>query len=358
MAAPVVWTLDKFEEESTPKTIIERGRDPYLRLVDQALEQFDLVKSTSSWNDKISQGIQVCAMCDHWLRVKAGKNTTTSAMRRVAVDTLGRQCWNFAQYWLFVKRKAQNPGGKGNLRPLQAGYTAERTLYETSRKTQNPISGSYMHEALEDPRAQQIIGNKSFSQLNDQDYSALDSAFQGLLNKRNPKDPGSMAKTKVRRAVLFMNKEERTKRLILILNGLMGEGFDKPFDTGIFAAAFVIDKYGNLYASNDTFGRQVAFNHSTFNAGKDVICAGTVLATDGKLTQIQNNSGHYKPTRDHLHNAVVLLHGQGLDFSAAKIIVSEPDPARPGKMIEHDYDNAMTFINDKNAAPSRSAAQP
>jgi hypothetical protein len=55
-SVPVVWTLDEFEDASTPKTIIERGRDPYLRLVDKALEQFDLVKSTSSWNDKILAG--------------------------------------------------------------------------------------------------------------------------------------------------------------------------------------------------------------------------------------------------------------------------------------------------------------
>ena len=171
-------------------------------------------------------------------------------------------------------------------------------------------------------------------------------------------DPGALAKTQVKRAVLFMDKEERTKCLVLILNGLLGEGFDKPFDCANWPRAFVIDKYGNMYASNEVFDKSVNFNHSTFNAGKDVICAGTILAKNGKLKQIQNNSGHYKPTRDHLHNAVVLLASQGLDFSEAKIVVGEPDLTRPGKMVEYDYDVAQVFINNKTATPSRSVQQP
>jgi hypothetical protein len=358
MPAPVVWSLDQFKAASTPDTIIERGRDSHLRLIDMTLERFDKVKTSVMKNEQIARAIKVCGMCDHWLRVKAGKQTKTAAMRRTEVETLGRQCWNFAQFVVFEKRKAQSPGGKGNLRSLQPGYTAERTLYVASGKTQNPISGSYMHEAVSDPNAQAIIGNKTFSQLTDQDYVALDNAFQGSLDLPDPMDPGSLAKTQVKRAVLFLNKEERTKRLLLILNGLLGEGFDKPFHCGNFDRAFVIDQYGNLYASNEIFDKSSNFNHSTFNAGKDVICAGTLQATQGKLRKIQNNSGHYKPSRTDLHNAVVLLVSEGLDFSSAKVIVGEPDPTRPGKMIEHDYDNAQVFINNRNAPPSRSTPEP
>lgn len=160
------------------------------------------------------------------------------------------------------------------------------------------------------------------------------------------------------RAVLFLNKQERIKRLLMVQAGLLYDGFETPFDTGHFVRAFVIDEYGNLYASNEIFDRCYSFNHSTLNAGKDVVCAGTLNVRNGQLRRIQNNSGHYRPSRTDLHNAIVLLNNQGLDFSQCLVTVTEPDPGRGNKTIEHDYDQAATFLNNRNAAPSRSAPEP
>ncbi|HEU4631064.1 MAG TPA: hypothetical protein VFS08_15035 [Gemmatimonadaceae bacterium] len=47
------------------------------------------------------------------------------------------------------------------------------------------------------------------------------------------------------------------------------------------------------------------FHHSTFAAGGGVIGAGEWIVTKGKLLKISGNSGHYKPTMSHLHNAVL-----------------------------------------------------
>jgi hypothetical protein len=358
MPEPIIMTLSEFKDATTPDTLWKRGRDSYLRLVDLSLEKFDKFRHTQLLQDKKYHAFRITTNCQIWLTAKAGKSTSTASLRRPIVQQLGRQAWNFLQYWEFAARKAAKPGGFGNLQSLRPGYAAERSLYVASGKTQNPISGSYMHAASEDPKAADIIGTKSFSQLDDLDYQFLDAYLKGSVQEVDPMDPGSMAKTELPRAVLFLNKEERTKRLILIRDGLLWEGFDSKFDSAPFSRAFVIDKYGNLFGSNEIFDNSLSFNHSTFNAGMDVLCAGTITARQGQLLKIQNNSGHYKPTRDHLHNAVLLLNDQGLDLSAAKVIVGEPDPLRRGKMIEYDYDNAATFINNKNATPSRSVAEP
>jgi hypothetical protein len=161
----------------------------------------------------------------------------------------------------------------------------------------------------------------------------------------------------VRRRVHFLNKQERIKRLLMVFRGKFYNGFDSKFTT-FGTQAYVIDEYGNFYSTNESFGTDVNFNHSTFNAGKDVICAGTLTVAQGELRNITNKSGHYKPTRQNLHNALVSLDSQELDLTNCVVTVSEPDLARPGKLIEHDYDHANVFVTNMNAAPSRSVPQP
>ena len=72
--------------------------------------------------------------------------------------------------------------------------------------------------------------------------------------------------------------------------------------------AYAMDYYGNLYCrdvkggfttDSDT-GELKFFNHSSFNAGKNVICAGVLVIKDGLLININNMSGHYRPTKDNL----------------------------------------------------------
>lgn len=47
-------------------------------------------------------------------------------------------------------------------------------------------------------------------------------------------------------------------------------------------------------------------NHSTFNAGNEVVCAGMLSITNAQLTMINNESGHYKPDQKNLFDCVQL----------------------------------------------------
>ncbi|APR99229.2 hypothetical protein ASM33_08005 [Wolbachia endosymbiont of Folsomia candida] len=47
-----------------------------------------------------------------------------------------------------------------------------------------------------------------------------------------------------------------------------------------------------------------AYRHSTLAGGKPIICSGLIQVIDGKITYIDNNSGHYKPEAANVRNAV------------------------------------------------------
>jgi hypothetical protein len=60
--------------------------------------------------------------------------------------------------------------------------------------------------------------------------------------------------------------------------------------------AFVWLETGELLVHPHDPGR---FHHSSFTSGGKVRCAGTILANHGKVTRLDNNSGHYQPTDLH-----------------------------------------------------------
>ena len=51
----------------------------------------------------------------------------------------------------------------------------------------------------------------------------------------------------------------------------------------------------------------VQHNHSSLNAGGDVISAGEIEFQAGQITYIDNASGHYKPTAKQVQNCVYSL---------------------------------------------------
>ena len=108
---------------------------------------------------------------------------------------------------------------------------------------------------------------------------------------------------------------------------------------------YAMDKYGNLFASEAETRKQLAqagfaaFNHSTFNAGKEVICAGMITIVRGKLCWINNDSGHYKPTHENLRQALLMLMSDGANMD--NVVVGARNPKT--KLMEA-YQLA-TFMN-------------
>jgi len=154
--------------------------------------------------------------------------------------------------------------------------------------------------------------------------------------------------------VYYVRTSERiSKYLIMCLNGVW-------YQNGVRVRGFfmyAMDKYGNLLVgpieSAGRFADQtkrarldgVRYNHSSLAAGADVICAGEIDFTNGKITEINNYSGHYAPDMKRLHDAVVCLveeHEASLEGCLLKIMDSSPDIKK--------VDNAMDFYKNINCA--------
>jgi len=68
--------------------------------------------------------------------------------------------------------------------------------------------------------------------------------------------------------------------------------------------AYVWGEDKALYAASHRTGK---LHHSSFLGGDAVRCAGMIGVKNGKVTWIDNDSGHYRPGTHHLHNLVSYL---------------------------------------------------
>jgi hypothetical protein len=141
--------------------------------------------------------------------------------------------------------------------------------------------------------------------------------------------------------------------MIMIEDGLFYDGPSSLYDTSRCKGgfAYAIDQYGDLISGDDapksSIGKMLQshqrFNHSSLNAGKDVICAGVMKVENGRLTYIDNMSGHYKPTKRNLLNALELLRGLNVDLQRVQVAcLDKPPLANKPKIFVHH--NATQFL--------------
>ena len=87
---------------------------------------------------------------------------------------------------------------------------------------------------------------------------------------------------------------------------------------GSLPAIWVMDPTGRLYVSSTP--QPGMFNHSSFLGGGSVICAGEIIIIDGKITFINNRSGHYRPPDEALKNAIEKLRDKGVQLNPELIL--------------------------------------
>ncbi|CAI2173110.1 6063_t:CDS:2 [Funneliformis geosporum] len=80
---------------------------------------------------------------------------------------------------------------------------------------------------------------------------------------------------------------------------------------------YVTDCDGNFYVGQKTKGH---FHHSSFLAGGAICAAGGIKVRDGKLIEINPNSGHYKPAQHHFKALIERLTKEGVYIDDAKVI--------------------------------------
>lgn len=125
--------------------------------------------------------------------------------------------------------------------------------------------------------------------------------------------------------VKYLTASERALLKLTIKDGVVYDAKGNLFDTqngssvfkgGGKKAIFVMDKEGNIYASkHQEVGK---FHHSSILGGEPVAGAGEIGVSNGKVTEISDRSGHYKPDREFTEQVHKELSEQGVDMTNVK----------------------------------------
>ncbi len=97
-----------------------------------------------------------------------------------------------------------------------------------------------------------------------------------------------------RRWVTYLDQHSRTKRELRVDSyGRLLDASGRHYSTSDRGALFVLSRDGRFYSSDE--GLDGFFHHSSFVAGEQVWMAGKIVVSHGRIIEISNDSGHYKP---------------------------------------------------------------
>lgn len=279
-----------------------KSRGGGLASIDIALERW--FKACDNGNiaarTKLDLIDDIVIACDQWAAEKGrlGKDSALSVARAQVVSEVQRSCPK-AQQYLKNKSKSESaspqfaPVRRGGTKSLESGYANERANYVAGNKQQNPYSASNVSETL---------GEHAMSGMSHGQFSFAAAGMD---------------------RVEFLDRKARLAHLVIIQGGLLFQD-GKPMSTAvkvgsIWADTYAVDKYGNLYSKPFKATRNLRFNHSSYCAGKEVICAGTICCREGKLVYVSNMSGHYKPSWRSVLAFLRILTEEGVDLSETMV---------------------------------------
>ncbi len=368
---------------TAPVFLLTVGKGPNLNVVHRALDDYWIAKTkgpTLAEETQVLQGL--IDACKAWIKKKESKSEYKTNMfgmrtnyvntkftgRRKNVAELGESATQemmelMRSNGLLIgdsrgqlsfdikkfKQKAHLRMSRHEVKALDSGYVHERTLWLGSGKT-STISGSKMHGLSADTPT----GGWNRTQVNalanvtGSGGSATDWKVLAQI-----RDLGNMN-------VAFLRKDERYKYMVYVSGGLFVDKDDGLYTStdGVWARAcmllWAMDGYGNMfiydhYTLAQTKGLQQG-NHSSVNAGKDVICAGMITVDKGVVTDITNTSGHYKPSKENLARALHILVDEGLDLSQATIRAIRPEPTTMAQVWWQTFDLNQFLASHGNCA--------
>lgn len=329
----------------------------------------------------------IVSKCLHWLKLKEGKKTkrlgleTLFGRRKKAISALANDAlanvfellvenglynrdefgrYHFERNKLQTLGSVEHGGSKDRAKKLTGlsnGYQHERTTYLQSKegKQASPNYGTSnykkaisantihtFHKELQNVQELKIPNRVQAANSSDRVQNQYLANYQKVLSKNvdnlSPDDfrfldeIGRLNQSRTRNFD-FIAKTNRFRFMAIPEEGKFVDYEDNLITTTLRGAAgffmYAMDKYGNIILKQEGGIEQGvgiyenAFNHSSFNAGADVICAGMIKIANGVLIEINNSSGHYKPSRDALHRCVTTLRQDAIRLTETRVTVLE-----------------------------------
>lgn len=326
-------------------------RGTVFAMVDASIEEWHSRRQVATVNEKVGilyQLMKEAAKANQKIKPKGsvGKKNALAHRRKHQLEQLYIKALEelgliapgiFRGLQRFTQRK-ELLGARSNVIGLSRGYHNERVHYLATGK-QFAYAGSNVHPTHDNLRNErqfeknlQRLARKSFDSLTPNDFEFL--ALHGGGHR-----------------VTFYNKIERLQYMIVPDgNGGFEDLNGDPVHMNDWGRKYpnlymyAIDRYGNVFtrkAPDHIQNPDGYINHSSFNAGREVMCAGCIWIANGKLRHIDNNSGHYKPGTEELRNALVYLFEEGIDISETRIV----DMRGPKHQGTHAEFFALNWLN-------------
>jgi hypothetical protein len=237
--------------------------------------------------------------CEEWLEKKRKRKEAqqtdqrtiqVSAVHAAAVKAQREIAFKWNAY---KQKKGASPYDKPiGTKSLDGKYQLERDAFVKSGKT-------------EAPSARSLFSYKSSKDIKDVDD------FIALFNEKRS-DSNSQE-------VQFLRQRDRLDYLVVpdgdkfySQEGVLKNSPMTPAGSKLLGEMYAMDRHGNLFVrSLDDFRKDQKgydnFNHSSFVAGREVVCAGVCLFKDGKLVYVDNTSGHYAPSPEQLQSMLCFI---------------------------------------------------
>jgi hypothetical protein len=333
-------TVREWQSLTTIKTFgifTHSRKNPDLLSIDRALEEFDKSEATPFDDSKESAEAKktraritallllgIAKACMVWMEHKA---QTDSSNRRKYVANLAMNAQQAADS-LGLDLKFTGPPAKGGKPPKQSeiiGSTAAKLRWQMARDAMKHLGVGKDKKALDSHYwLETNIGGSNPQHIQGADFGNAfgrsGEKFAFNFARKNPQDLDSKVK--------YVTPENRWRYQIIVTGGLMyrrtsavstASGDLVLLDTGGTGYIFIIDDKANLYCSMGEQPDGLLFHHSSIMNGVAVTFAGAIDVAAGKLTGIDNASGHYRPGKDHLLNALAILNKCGVPLKGVKI---------------------------------------
>lgn len=330
--------------------VLGRQRGSNLAVIDAALSSYDLLGANGNPLHKAQALEHVVIACQWWLKLKASKigvktETTNTDTRAQVIQTLKAQAiqeltaLSAARAAFAANKAAAISLGTVEMKTSKQGLTKKGEVTGTV-----PLAQGYQHERksyLDTDKntaisASTVYGNSNLG--HDTSYKTFKKCYDKMVTEGG----GDLN-------VAYLPKTDRLDYLLVCQNGVFSyaNGAKPKSSIGSGAAEpYAIDRYGNFFSTQlgTVTSKGKLFNHSCFTAGTPVLCAGMCqFDANGHLHHIDNDSGHYKPSRQALFAAVNLVISQGVNGAELRVKVKGANGAV-------DIFMGTTFAANVNAA--------
>ncbi|MCA9151712.1 MAG: hypothetical protein KDA92_20550, partial [Planctomycetales bacterium] len=270
---PVPTTLE-FQNDSDLKLVVmhKRVNDVILQRIDDLLDQYHAYKSHQAKRHQILTLAFLYFSTEVWLKKSEQLRTDVNSRRKPAVERLYRDV---------VSELSQLLGIEINMLPMWfedvfgTGMVAHGFEVDMTQGMFPQIRAEYFtREQLEKCRLYFLSGAAYVKRA-------------GMLKRFN--------------------------------SSLYSHGFNQPISENF--SGYVLGRNGQFYCHEHRVGSgsDGGFFHSGYFAGEPIICAGEIHVVNGEIREINNNSGHYRPSTTSLYTAVRLLEARGVNLNHVRV---------------------------------------